>query len=62
MQERKPTEEEVYMVREGILEREHSMVRWIFCIDGRAERANDHKIRSMAGDTGFRSSEACAVK
>lgn len=47
---------------EGILERKHSMVRWIFCVDSGVERAIDHKIRSLAGGAGFRSSEACSVK
>ncbi len=51
-------EKKVYTVREVILERNQSMVSWIFCIDGRAERATDHTIRSLAGGTGFRSSEA----
>jgi hypothetical protein len=58
MQEREPIAEKVYMAGRGVLERKHSMVPWIFCIDSRAERAIDHKIRSMAGSTGFRSSEA----
>ena len=58
VQEREPIAEKVYMAGEGVLERKHSMVPWIFCIDSRSERAGNHKIRSMAGGTGFRSSEA----
>jgi len=49
------------MVRERVLEGKHSMVPWIFCVDGRAKRGCDHKIRSLAGSSGFRSSEACSV-
>jgi hypothetical protein len=45
VQECKPIEEKVYMVRGRILERKHSMVPWIFCFDGRTERAIDHKVR-----------------
>ena len=58
VQERKQTEEKVYMAGERILERKHSMVPWIFCVDSGFERAIDHKIRSVAGGAGFRSSEA----
>jgi len=49
------------MVRERVLEGKHSMVPWIFCVDGSAKRGCDHKIRSLAGSSGFRSSEACSV-
>ena len=58
VQECKPITEKVHMVRRRILEGKYSMVPWIFCIDCRAERAIDHKIRSLAGSAGFRSSEA----
>ena len=48
----------VYVVGEGVLEREYSMVSWIFCIDSWVERESDNKICEVAGETGFRTSEA----
>ena len=53
-----PREEKVFLVIGSILEGERSMVAWIFCIHGGDRRAEDTKVCIMAGDPGFRSSEA----
>ncbi len=48
-QKREQAQEKIWMAEEGILGREHSMNHWKICLDSRAKRAIDHKIRSLAG-------------
>jgi len=51
-------EEKVCLVGEGILERERCLVARIFRVDGRAQRKPNNQIRTLARESGFRSSEA----
>jgi len=51
-------EEKVFVVRQGLLERECRMVTGLFCHDGGDRRGAGPQIFKMARGPGFRSSEA----
>ena len=54
----KPPSEKVWLVKKSVLEREYSLVPWVFCFYRWCGWGKNHKVHPLATKPGFRSSEA----